>query len=151
MTHHFIGYHKPSDPAVQKAQHPMMEQVFLSLNILEVWAFGTVKMSALFFYRRVFVTKASRNTIFNYLTVILIAIVAAWIVTFSILTFEICAPHNTIEYTVVLGITAQCKLNYPYFQGVSISDFALDVIIIGLAFPMVSREPSCQGVLQQRG
>ncbi|EME79970.1 uncharacterized protein MYCFIDRAFT_77774 [Pseudocercospora fijiensis CIRAD86] len=119
------------------AQHPMMERVFLSLNILEVWAFGTVKLSALFFYRRLFCTRAKPTHVLNYITWTMIAIVSAWIVTFCIMTFNICGKHNTIEWTVMKGATKECKLNYPYFRAVSISDFVLDVIIITLAFPMI--------------
>lgn len=138
MTHHFIGYHKPSDPKIQKAQHPTMERVFLSLNILEVWSFGTVKLSALFFYRRLFYTRVRpAHHALNYTTWTLIAIVTAWIITFAIMTFNICGRHNTIEWTVIKGRTAECKLNYPYFRAVSISDFILDVVIISLAFPMI--------------
>lgn len=137
MTHHFIGYHKPADKAIQTAQHPMMERVFLSLNILEAWTFGTVKLSALFFYRRLFCTRAKPTHVLNYITWTMIAIVSAWIVTFCIMTFNICGKHNTIEWTVIKGRTKECKLNYPYFRAVSISDFILDVIIISLAFPMV--------------
>lgn len=121
--------------AIINAQHPTIERVYLSLDALSVWTFGMGKISALFFYRRIFCSAGARDA-FHYITIVSIAVVAGWIVTFFVMTFNLCG-HHSIDWDVAPGHSALCKLDYPYFEATTISDFLLDVFILTLPLPMV--------------
>ena len=109
-----MGVHQPKDKAVVAAQHPQLEKVYLTLDALYIWTFGTAKISALLFYRRIFCTKAKRDA-FHYITIVLLAIVAAWIVVFFVMSFNLCGRHG-INWQIQPGNSAKCKLAYPVFR-----------------------------------
>lgn len=68
-----------------------------------------------------------------------IVLVALWTVTFFVMTFLLCGPN--INFLWVPGNTAKCWLVFRYFLGTTISDFVLDVFILGLPIPKVSYLP----------
>ncbi|KAF7193049.1 hypothetical protein HII31_05610 [Pseudocercospora fuligena] len=133
----FIGYKEPKSKAVVNAVHSTMELTYISLDATQIWTFGTVKLCALFFYRRVFCTRVKRG-IFDYITWVMIAIVAAWIIGFMVFTFEVC-PGHSVSWYVQPGRIASCRpnLDYKYFDANTISDFILDVLVLGMAFPKI--------------
>ncbi|KAK5997679.1 hypothetical protein PT974_00034 [Cladobotryum mycophilum] len=135
IVHRFIGYHQPKNKAIVNADHPMLERVYLSINALSAWVFGTSKLSALFFYRRIFCPVGSRDA-FQYLTIIFIAIVMSWVVVFVVMPFNLCGSHS-VDWAVQPGHSAKCKLTYPYFEAATISDFILDVLILILPLPKI--------------
>lgn len=120
--------------------HPTLELTYISLDATQTWTFGTVKLSALFFYRRVFCTRVKRD-LFDYATWFFIFIVSAWIVGFLVFTFEVC-PGHSVQWYIQPGRIGWCQpnLDYPYFDASTISDFILDVLVLGMAFPKVRRE-----------
>jgi hypothetical protein len=107
--------------------------VYLSLDGLAVLTLGCAKLSALFFIRRIFCTTGTRD-IFNVLTMVLIALVLCWTIVFVVMTFNLCGHHG-INWDVQPGNSAKCRLDFPYFEAVTISDFILDVLSIGLPIP----------------
>ncbi|KAF4629735.1 hypothetical protein G7Y89_g8416 [Cudoniella acicularis] len=104
--------------------------VYLSLDGLAVLTLGCTKLSALFFYRRIFCTTGTRD-IFNMLTMVFITLASCWTVVFVVMTFNLCGHHG-INWDVQPGNSAKCSLDFPYFEAVTISDFILDVLILGL-------------------
>ena len=63
--------------------------------------------------------------------------VALWALTFFIMTLLICGPNLSSLW--IPGGSAKCRLVYPYQMGTTISDFLLDVFILCLPIPKVSR------------
>lgn len=131
----YIGYKEPLDKAIINAEHPTVVRIFLVLDGLGTITQGLVKLSALFFYRRIFCSTGIRD-IFNVISGILIVIVVIWTVIFFVLTFNFCIGHN-IEYNFPVGNSAHCKLIYPWFEASTTSDFALDLIILTLPLPKI--------------
>lgn len=156
ISQKFVGYRQPKNPKIVNAEHPTVERVlfhslisatldsqrlqtYLSIEALGIWTLGMSKLSALFFYRRIFCSTGARD-VFNYMTMAFIAIVASWIVIFFVMTFNLCG-HHSINWDVKPGHAALCKLTYPYFEATGISDFLLDVIILTLPLPKVRNFP----------
>jgi hypothetical protein len=83
--------------------------MFLSIDTLTLLALGLSKLSALFFYRRLFCGFGIRD-IFNAITAGFIAVVAIWTMVFVIMTFNICGHHN-INWDVQPRNSAKCKLD----------------------------------------
>jgi hypothetical protein len=52
------------------------------------------------------------------------------------MTFNLCG-HHSINWDVAPGHSALCKLDYPYFEATTISDFILDVFILTMPLPKV--------------
>ena len=92
------------------------------------------KMSALFFYRRIFCV-GSYTRVFSLATMFSIAIVSCWLITFEFLAGFQCGTHFAALWD---GTYAQyCFLSFPYLYGLAISDFLLDIWILALPIPLV--------------
>lgn len=140
MQQKFIGYPEPKSKDVVNGQHALMEQVFLAIDVLGGFTFGTAKLSALFFYRRIFCTTGARD-LFHYATLIFIFVAFGWTVTFIVMPLRDCG-NRSFTWIEAPGHSALCKLIYPYFEATTISDLILDVLIILLPLPKV-RSSTC--------
>lgn len=93
------------------------------------------KVSALFFYRRIFCTMSPNMRVFNAVTIGMIVVVACWLVTFEILNGLQCHGHfdtwNPTEYA------KYCTISWDFLFGYTVSDFLLDVLVIALPIPVV--------------
>ncbi|CAG8970975.1 hypothetical protein HYALB_00007643 [Hymenoscyphus albidus] len=110
-------------------------QLFITLDGLCVMTLGVAKLSALFFYRRIFCS-TGRLDFFNISTGFFIVVVTVWTVVFFVTTFRLCGRHG-VEWIAQPRNTAKCSLIYPYFAATTISDVVLDVLILGLAIPKI--------------
>ncbi|CAF9921783.1 MAG: hypothetical protein GOMPHAMPRED_002398 [Gomphillus americanus] len=135
MANHFAGYYAPKNRAVLLAIHPTMLQTYWCIDLLAILIFGFVKLSALFFYRRIFCS--GRNGVFNIVTWVTIAVVVAWEICFFVMTFLVCGPdlHN-LFYN---ASTTICTILFPYYEATVISDFLLDVLILVMPIPLIWR------------
>ena len=109
--------------------------MYNGIDGLAVLTLGCTKLSVLFFYRRIFRATGARD-IFNGMTVGFIAMVSCWIIVFVVMTYNLCG-HHSLNWAVQPGHSAKCKLDFPYFEAVTISDFILDVLILVLPLPKV--------------
>ncbi|CAG8948805.1 hypothetical protein HYFRA_00001928 [Hymenoscyphus fraxineus] len=130
-----FGHTQPKDKKVVAVQHVTLEKLFITLDGLCVMTLGVAKISALFFYRRIFCS-AGRLDFFNIATAFFIVVVAIWTVVFFVMTFRLCGRHG-VEWIAQPGNTAKCSLIYPYFAATTISDVVLDVLILGLPIPKI--------------
>ena len=95
------------------------------------------KLSALFFYRRIFCGKDITGSWLGIAILALIMTVAIWLVIFQLLTGFQCGTHFSALWD---GSYVQyCTISGPFLEGLSISDFLLDVIIIILPIPRILR------------
>ncbi|KAK7965926.1 uncharacterized protein PG986_000203 [Apiospora aurea] len=107
------------------------------LNILTRSTLGFVKLSALFFYRRLFCT-GSKITVFGYLVWITIVVVVLRLLVFELFAAFQCGtgfselPEGSMPYI--------CSLVLPSSLGLAISDFLLDFWILVLPIPGVKSE-----------
>ncbi|MCJ1432699.1 hypothetical protein MMC27_002056 [Xylographa pallens] len=94
------------------------------------------KLSALFFYRRIFCV-GNYMRYFNLATIFSIVTVGFWLVTFEFLAGFECGTHFAALWD---GAYAQyCTLSFPYLYGLAVSDFLLDIWILALPIPVILR------------
>ena len=114
----------------------MSLQLYIAFDFFSITTLGGVKISALFFFRRIFCV-LNRRTIFNALTLTTITIVALWTVTFLVLTGLQCGTHFSALWSGAHAQAQYCHISYPFLLGLTISDFLLDIWIICLPLPQV--------------
>ena len=101
--------------------------------------YGCVKLSVLFFYRRLFVT--SRGSVFDTITKVAIVIAIAWTITFFFADFLSCGAHPSAEWGNILSLEKYCPHSFQTGMAFLSSDFATDVLILVLPMPIVSFVP----------
>ena len=106
--------------------------------ILTVVAYGCIKLSVLFFYRRLFVNGTTRT--FDYITKVAIGIIAAWTLTFFFLQLFFCGVHIEKDWGPLIDLES-CIDGFKYDDALFISDLITDVLVIGLPIPIVNYPP----------
>ncbi|KAI1107301.1 hypothetical protein F4804DRAFT_297454 [Jackrogersella minutella] len=108
----------------------------IALDVLTNNTLACVKLSALFFYRRIFCASGKRTT-FGVVTWITIVIVILWLLVFQFLTGFQCGTHFSALWD---GSYVQyCTISFPFLYGLAISDFLLDIWILLLPIPGILR------------
>ncbi|KAI0006530.1 hypothetical protein F4779DRAFT_596223 [Xylariaceae sp. FL0662B] len=109
----------------------------ISLDVLTNTTLAFVKLSALFFYRRIFCSAGGRLTAFNAATWATIVVVVLWLLVFQFLAGFQCGTHFSALWD---GSYLQyCTISFPFLYGLVISDFLLDVWILALPIPSILR------------
>ncbi|KAI1654870.1 hypothetical protein F4813DRAFT_368741, partial [Daldinia decipiens] len=102
------------------------------LDLLTNNTLACVKLSVLFFYRRIFCA-GGKWTTFGVVTWVTIVVVVLWLLVFQFLTGFQCGTHFTALWD---GSYVQyCTISFPFLYGLVISDFLLDVWILILPIP----------------
>ena len=101
-----------------------------------VLAFGLIKLSITFLYRRLFVT--GRGTLFDWATKVCVSINILWTISFFFGTLFSCGTHFSAAWGSLEDDALYCgagmQLNSPFV----ISDLITDVVILCLPLPVVS-------------
>ncbi|KAG8417319.1 hypothetical protein J3459_012412 [Metarhizium acridum] len=129
----FLGYTMPKDRASVQAVAFTQACTLISFDVLTAMTFGMTKLSAVFFYRRIFCFGPHRD-VFNYVTMVFVFLISAWTVTFIVVPLNLCGPLKSIGWDI--RHATQCA-HYAYFKGISVSDFVLDVAVLVLPLPKV--------------
>ena len=98
-------------------------------------AYGCIKLSVLFFYRRIFVKGTSRA--FDIVTKASIGITAAWMIIFFLLQLFMCGGHIDWNWGPFIELE-KCLDGFTYNNAFFISDLIADVLVICLPIPLVS-------------
>lgn len=106
---------------------------------LMIPANGLTKISAILFYRRIFVV--NKRTKFDIVTMISLVVVALWTVAFFFATIFGCGLHFTYAWKALLFIQ-KCQTNIRT-DAIIISDFVTDVLVWLLPMPMVLIHFNC--------
>ena len=104
-------------------------------DILSTCALACIKISAIFFYRRIFCVSGNK-TYFSIATLATAIIVFLWLVAFLLLTGFQCGSHFSAMWNGTY--VEYCTVSFPFLYGLVISDFLLDVWILALPVPPVS-------------
>ncbi|KAF2151900.1 hypothetical protein K461DRAFT_279413 [Myriangium duriaei CBS 260.36] len=110
-------------------------ELALAWDVLAVCASAFIKLSALFFYRRLFTVKGMRTT-FDLVSMGTAALVSVWLVVYIIMPFMQCGTHFAALYS---GSSSVCFVQEPYYLSLCISNFILDLWILLLPIPSVLR------------
>jgi hypothetical protein len=107
----------------------------IAWDILSTCALACIKISALFFYRRIFCV-SGRKARFSIITMATAVVVVLWLVTFLLLTGFQCGSHFSALWDGTY--LRYCTVSFPFLYGLVISDLLLDVWILTLPIPEVS-------------
>ena len=94
-----------------------------------------VKLSFLFFYRRIFCTGHSK--VFSALTISIIAITIVWGVAFFFAILLECNGHFSAWWVDIQDLNTYCGPALTIENAWAISDFITDLMVIILPMPMV--------------
>lgn len=102
-----------------------------------VICYGLVKMSIVYFYRRIFVSH--KHTIFDVITHIVNAVMFLWSLTFILMVIFDCGSHVFANWGPAVDQEAYCAaIGHTMEEGLAGSDLILDVVLIILPIPSVS-------------
>ena len=100
-----------------------------------VLAYGILKLSITFYYRRIFVP--ARGTLFDWTSKVTIAIVVMWTITFFFGGIFNCGTHIFANWGSEQDILLYC-VNATYFtSALVVSDLITDMIVLCLPLPLV--------------
>ncbi|TVY83828.1 hypothetical protein LSUE1_G001333 [Lachnellula suecica] len=103
----------------------LTEKIFWSFDLVQCLAFGTAKLSVIFFYRRIF-----RGSVFNALTIAMAVIVSIWTVGFFFAILFRCGTKFWALWAPLKFLLTNCYSSTPMFQAFTISDVITDVMIL---------------------
>lgn len=113
------------------------EQIQFVFIILMVLAFGILKLSITFYYRRIFVT--ARGSLFDWTTRVAIAISVMWTITFVFGTIFSCGRHVSANWGSVQDALVYCGVGTNFTSALVVSDLITDVMVLCLPLPVVSK------------
>lgn len=102
-------------------------------------AYGCIKLSVLFFYRRLFVNGTSKSR--DIVTKVAIGITAAWMITFFLLQLFMCGRHIEWNWGPFI-VLERCVDGFKYNNALFTSDLITDILVICLPIPYV-KYPLC--------
>lgn len=131
---HTIGYHsQPKDNAGNDAKIIHIEKLEWAFNIMSLLALGPIKLSILFFYRRIFL-----GHLFGFFSWSLIILVILWTLGFLLTLIFDCKTHFDTNWGPLSDLE-RCLDTFTQFLAYSISDVITDVFILVLPLPLVWR------------
>ena len=113
---------------------------------MQVLQLGTVKLSFVFLFKRLFAT--SRSTPFGIAAWTMIAIITAWTIAFGLGFFFACRGNFAAWWDSKKLGKGYC-LGLDFENGFALSDCIMDAIIVVMPIPKVSGQP-CPLALTQR-
>lgn len=106
------------------------------ITLLLIIAYGCIKLSILFFYRRTFVV-GELTPAFNVATWLLIVIVTAWTITFLFVFIFSCGLHFSAMWGSRADLIQYCSNGLLHEEGLYISEFLTNVLLLLAPIPSV--------------
>ncbi|KAK3172901.1 hypothetical protein OEA41_006227 [Lepraria neglecta] len=140
-----MGYPTPPPPQLSPAEElthvePSVEEIQkieFAFQLLMLIAYGLIKASILFFYRRLFVV--GKSGAFNLITMSTVVVVFLWMIAFlGLFTFN-CGSAVDAKWGSLLEVSKSCKFSFTAEEGMASSDFILDLFVFLLPFPVIWR------------
>ena len=100
---------------------------------MQIVTLATIKMSILFFYRRIF-----RGRAFDIASWVLIGVVAAWAITFFIAILAACGTSIAANFQTLNALKGECVNTFDILIALAVSDVAVDLAILIMPIPLVS-------------
>lgn len=113
-----------------------VDQINYAFTVLVIFAFGFIKLSIIFLYRRLFVTR--RGTFFDWVTKISISVVISWTISFFFGFIFGCGTHFSAEWGSFRDYYTYCGVVIDLMNPLVVSDLVSDVMILCLPLPVVS-------------
>ncbi|QSZ32401.1 hypothetical protein DSL72_001975 [Monilinia vaccinii-corymbosi] len=103
-----------------------------AFNLLQMIAFGAVKLSVLFFYRRIF-----RGTIFDIASWTMIGVVIIWTFGFFFTMMFECRTEFWAFWSTLSDLLTHCLDDVKFQRVLSVSDVVSDILILLIPIPIV--------------
>ncbi|TGO33320.1 hypothetical protein BHYA_0252g00010 [Botrytis hyacinthi] len=110
-------------------------QIQYFFDWIGAFEFGLLKLSILFFYRRIFYT--GTRTVFDIINMAFIVFVIVWMLAMGIGAIFLCKTDPRSAWGPVVVIASKCSAQLPFLEGYAISDFIMDVFIWTLPIPKI--------------
>lgn len=101
-----------------------------------ILAFGFIKLSVTFLYRRLFVT--GKGTLFDWATKITIFVVILWTLTFLFGFIFSCGTHFSAAWGSLKNDAMYCGAALDLDDAFVVSDLITDILVLCLPLPVVS-------------
>lgn len=115
----------------------ILSQLEMSFFLMHIVAMGCIKLSFVFFYRRLFVTGKPRSR-FGIISLGMLVVLVLWTVAFIILFFANCGSHLEERFASPATINKYCPSGAVSNEGLAIADFVTDIMVYSLPIPIVS-------------
>ncbi|KAI0907704.1 hypothetical protein F4823DRAFT_601986 [Ustulina deusta] len=140
-----LGGHLPvsTDPSPNaylfftSPQQIILQQIQYFFDLIGVFAFGSLKLSILFFYRRIFCVSKTHKDSFNTITTSMVAIVIVWTLSFGIGAIFLCGARPAYAWAPVALVAEHCTAQLQFLEAYAISDFIVDLFIWSLPIPKI--------------
>ncbi|TAQ84692.1 hypothetical protein B7494_g6984 [Chlorociboria aeruginascens] len=129
-----LGYPTPNDTAEAARTAPTASKLYLAFDLLSTGTLGCIKLSALFFYYRIFCVMG-QSTAFAKIIICSVVIVLLWIIAFMVLVGLSCGSHLSALWSSRSIFIKYCHVAYPYLLSFAITDFLLDFWVLCLPVP----------------
>ncbi|CAD6586381.1 MAG: hypothetical protein ASARMPRED_002520 [Alectoria sarmentosa] len=117
-------------------QQNLVEEILFIFLTISVLAYGFIKLSVLFFYRRLFVNGAS--TTFDIASKVAIGITSIWTLAFFLTQLFSCGRHVDWNWGPLINQT-RCLNGLAYTDALYVSDSITDLLVICLPIPIILR------------
>ncbi|KAA8570253.1 hypothetical protein EYC84_002565 [Monilinia fructicola] len=108
------------------------EKIKYAFNLLQMIAFGAVKLSVLFFYRRIF-----RGKIFDIASWTMIGVVLVWTFGFFFTMMFECRTEFWAFWSTLSDLLTHCLDDVKFQRVLSISDVVSDILILLIPIPII--------------
>lgn len=140
-----LGGHVPvsTDPSPDaylfftSPQQIILQQIQYFIDFIGVFAFGSLKLSILFFYRKIFCASKTSKDAFNIITASMIALVIIWTLSFGIGAIFLCGARPAYAWAPVALVAEHCTAQLQFLEAYAISDFIMDCFIWSLPIPKI--------------
>ncbi|KAI9728970.1 MAG: hypothetical protein M1828_000055 [Chrysothrix sp. TS-e1954] len=141
-----MGYPTPEPPPTIKTKEQMLQynppktkligELQFAFQLLMVVCYGFIKISIVYFYRRIFIV--SKRSSFNLVTHIFNVILFLWSVTFVLIVIFPCGRHVDVSWGPPDQQELWCqKIGHTSEEGLTTSDFILDIFLLLLPLPLI--------------
>lgn len=112
----------------------------MAFFLMHVFGMGCIKLSFVFFYRRIFVAGKPRSK-FSVISMGMIVVIILWTLAFVLLFFTNCGTHLSERFKSLADTRKYCPTGVVGNEAMAIADFITDVMVYALPIPVVS---SCE-------
>lgn len=138
---HSVSYPTPHTDPTKALTETSREQtitriVYWLVAWLQIISLGCTKLSAMFFYRRIFAP--AHNVVFNIASWVLIVIMVCWALSFFWATVFLCDTNFSYLWTNLENQT-KCTNTVAEMEGLAISDVITDALILLFPLPSIWR------------
>ncbi|KAI4142678.1 MAG: hypothetical protein LQ340_007262 [Diploschistes diacapsis] len=139
-----FGYPTPSPSRALSEQEMFLyidpssalaSQIQFAFQIFMMIAYGTIKMSIVAFYRRLFVVH--KGSPFAVITMTIWVIILLWTIVFLFLVIFPCGEHVWATWSAPIYQIQFCDIAFASEYGLAMSDLILDIIVFLMPLPLI--------------